>query len=184
MTDFQRGNRLYAEKRYKEAVEAFVRHARDYPAEAASAFANAAKCCVHINVLPAPSVVARGVTLISQGDRQSEERYYRAALEADGQHSQSLRGLAFVLPDKSPERLSLLERAAALRADILVLISLGDYYRSVLKDLQKARETYRRAQEAHPNDQTAYLRLNDICRRLGLPDEAKAWSQRWRERRE
>ena len=53
--------------------------------------------------------------------------------------------------------------------------------RKIAKDLERAYYTYLKAQEAHPEDVTAYRRLSDICRRTGRADEAKAWSVRWTE---
>jgi tetratricopeptide (TPR) repeat protein len=103
------------------------------------------------------------------------------ALESEPDHFGALRGLAEVLPENAGERLSILERAAALQPNYLVLVALGDFYRSHRKDFSRAYETYRRAQEQSPRDETAYRRLNDICRRLGRPDEAAEWNKRWRE---
>lgn len=181
LTPFQSGNRLYARKKYGEAIAEFVRHAQEFPEEAAKALASAGKCCKHVNTLVEPVQIAQGATLGHQGDRARAEHYYRAALEADSNHFAALRGLAQVLPEKSRERLELLERAAAVPPDGIVLIDLGDYYRSVLKDNERAYATYRRAQEVQPRDQTAYIRLNEVCRRMGRNDEAKDWSSRWRE---
>jgi tetratricopeptide (TPR) repeat protein len=161
VTALQAGNRLYAQKRYRDAIDLFLAHAAAVPGEAAKAYAGAAKSA-------------------QLADRASVERYYRAALAADPDHFLALRGLAVQLPEASSERCQLLERAAALRPDLLVLLALGDYYRSVVKDNARAYEVYARAQQSHPRDQTAYLKLNELCRRMGRPDEAKAWSTRWK----
>jgi tetratricopeptide (TPR) repeat protein len=179
LTPFQKGNRLFARGRYEEALRQFVKHAEMHPAEAAHALANAGKCCGYLNVVKKPRPVAPGVTLVAEGDVAGAERFYRAALEADPQHFPALSGLAGTLSVRSPERLRTLERAAALREDALVLLQLGDYYRSVLKDVDKAHAVYVRLVNAHPRDKTGYLRLNDLCRRMGRPDEAKEWSARW-----
>jgi len=166
VTPLQRGNRLFAQKQYDEAVSAFLAHVDEFPAQAAEAYSAAAKSCRY-----------------SKDHRRSTEQYYRAALGANPEHFQSLRGLAELLPPRSEERLALLDRAARLRPDILVLIALGDYHRSIRKDCETAYGVYLRCQEAHPRDRTAYVRLNDVCRRLGRPDEAREWSARWREAR-
>jgi tetratricopeptide (TPR) repeat protein len=146
-----------------------------------TAYAQVAECFRRSNIIAQPQPVARGVTLVSAGDRPSAEYYYRLALQSEPDHFAALRGLAEVLPEGSDERLSVLERAAALQANSLILVALGDFYRSHRKDFTRAYESYRRAQEQSPRDETAYRRLNDICRRLGRPAEAAEWSERWKE---
>jgi tetratricopeptide (TPR) repeat protein len=181
ITDLQQGNRYLVAKDYESAVGCFLRHARTHPQERATAYVQVAECFRRSNIITQPEPVAAGVTLISKGDRPSAEYYYRLALQSEPDHFGALRGLADVLPDDTDERLSLLERAAALQPNYLVLVALGDFYRTHRKDFSRAYETYLRAQEQSPRDETAYRRLNDICRRLGRQDEATAWSERWRE---
>jgi tetratricopeptide (TPR) repeat protein len=181
VNDFQNGNRLFAQHRYQEALDAYLEHARACPEDAANAYAYAARCCPHINVLPESKPVAPGATLIHQGNMKGTEEYCRAALAIDPNHFLALKQLATVLPKKSAERLEILERATALRPDPVLLADLGDYYRNGARDFERAYWTYLRAQEAHPEDETAYRRLNDVCRRMGRADEAKAWSARWKE---
>jgi tetratricopeptide (TPR) repeat protein len=178
VNDFQRGNRLFAQHMYQEALDAYLEHARTCPEDAANAYAYAARCCPHINVLPEPKSVAPGATLVHQGNTKGTEQYCRAALAIDPNHFMALKQLAMVLPKKSSERVEVLERAVALRPDPLLLADLGDYYRSVAKDLERAYRAYLKAQEAHPEDATAYRRLSDVCRRMGRADEAEAWSAR------
>lgn len=180
-SSFQRGNLLYAQRQYESAVAAYLQHAEECPEEAAKAYAHAARCCPHVNTLKAPVPVVPGVTLVHQGDKTAGEAYCRAALALDPECFMALKQLAELLPQKSSERRSALERAAALRPDVLVLVDLGDYYRSVVKDLGLAHETYRRAVEATPKDETAYRRLSELCRRMGRAEEAKEWSLRWKE---
>jgi len=180
-SDLQEGNRFLVAKDYERAVEYFLRHAQMHSQERATAYVQVAECFRRSNIIAEPQPVAPGVTLVSAGDRPSAEYYYRLALQSEPNHFSALRGLAEVLPEGSDERLSVLERAAALQANSLVLVALGDFYRSHRKDFTRAYESYRRAQEQSPRDETAYRRLNDICRRLGRPEEATEWSERWKE---
>jgi len=181
LTDLQQGNRCLVAKDYASAVECFLRHARAHPQERATAYVQVAECFRRSNIITQPDHVAAGVTLVSEGDQPSAEYYYRLALQTEPDHFGALRGLAEVLPDDADERLSVLKRAAGLQPNYLVLVALGDFHRSHRKDFTRAYETYRRAQEQSPRDETAYSRLNDICRRLGRPDEAAEWSERWRQ---
>jgi tetratricopeptide (TPR) repeat protein len=181
LTDLQQGNRHLVAKNYESAVECFLRHARVHPQEQAIAYVQVAECFRRSNTITRPISVVPGVTLVSEGDRPSAEYYYRLALQSEPDHFAALRGLAEVLPDGADERLAVLERAAVLQSNGLVLIALGDFYRSHRKDFSRAYEMYRRAREQSPRDETAYRRLGDICRRLGRPDEAAEWSERWRQ---
>jgi tetratricopeptide (TPR) repeat protein len=180
-TDFQKGNLLLAAGDYKEAIECFLRHAETNPQERAKAYVQVAKCFRQTNILTEPKPVGPGVTLIKKGDWVSAERYYRLALLSEPNHFQALRGLAEILPAGSDERLQILEQAAARQPNYMVLICLGDFYRTHRKDFSRAYDIYRRAQEQNPRDKDAYLRLNDICRRLGRAEEAKEWSERWKQ---
>lgn len=181
MTYFQEANRCFVNREYARALELFLRHVEQCPSEAAKAYAGAAECCRHTNVLEAPIAVAPGVTMLKRGDLRNAERYFRLALQADPKNLKALLGLARLLPKSSEERLEVLERSVAVRPGPVNLLDLGDYYRSQLKNLERAYSLYRQAQEHSPLDKTAYMRLNDICRRMGRVDEAKEWSQRWRE---
>ena len=180
LTDLQQGNRCLVAKDYASAVECFLRHAHAHQQDRATAYVQIAQCFRRSTIITSPVPVAAGVTLVSEGDRPSAEQYYRLALQSEPNHFGALVGLAEILPDGAAERLSVLERAAALQPNYLVLVALGDFYRTPRKDFARAYETYRRAQEQSPKDETAYRRLNDICRRLGRPDEAAEWSERWR----
>jgi len=179
LTDFQLGNRCLVQKDYVKAVELFLRAAQTRPEERATAYVQVAECFLRSNTLAQPTTVAPGITLISAGDRRSAEYYYRLALQADPDHTSALAGLARVLPDQADERLFLLERAASLSPSYMILLDLGGFHRTHRKDFPLAYDMYRRAQEQNPRDETAYRRLNDICRRLGRADEAEVWSARW-----
>lgn len=72
LTAFQRGNRLSAQGRYKEAIDQFKLHAKEFPNEAAKALANAGKCCLHVNVLTEPKEIVPGVQLLEQVDRRHD----------------------------------------------------------------------------------------------------------------
>lgn len=181
MTYFQEANRCLVKKEYSRALDLFLRHVEECPSEAAKAYSGAAECCLRTNVIKSPIAVAPGVTLVSQGDLRNAEHYFRLALQADPKNLKALSGLACLLPKSSEERLEVLERSVALHAGLMNLVDLGDYYRSQRKDLERAYSLYRQAQESSPLAKTAYMRLNDICRRLGRLDEAKEWSERWRE---
>jgi tetratricopeptide (TPR) repeat protein len=181
MTDFEKANRCLVAKDYARAVQLFLRHAEKHPEEAARAYAGAAKGCLLSNLLQAPVPAASGVALVFQGDRKNAEHYFRLALRADPTNIESLWGLSQLVPESSTERRDLLERCVELQAGTLNLVALGDYYRSQMGDLERAYAVYKQAQAHAPRDHTAYLRLNDICRRMGRPDEAKEWSRRWQD---
>ncbi len=181
LTDLQRGSQLLVAQNYDEAIEMFLRHARKNPDDKSKSYAKIAECYLRTNMLKEPEEIASGITLISQGNRRSAEYYYRLALQHNPRHFTSLRGLADVLPQSSTERCEILEKAVSIQPDTVMLIDLGDFYRSVQKNYDRAYETYKNAQSHAPKDQTAYLRLDDLCRRMGRDDEAKEWSGRWKE---
>jgi tetratricopeptide (TPR) repeat protein len=183
MTDYQQGNRFLVAKDYQRAVECFLRHAHAQPQDQANAYVQIAECYRRSNIIAKPAPVVHGITLVSAGDQSSAEYYYRLALRADSRHFGALRGLSEVLPDGADERLAVLEQAASIQPNYLVLVALGDFYRTHRKDFAQAYDAYRRAQESSPRDETAYRRLGDICRRLGRPDEAAEWSNRWKDAR-
>jgi len=181
MTDLQLANRSLVMKQYDQALELYLRHAVICPQDAAAAYVGAAECCLRSNVIQQPMSVLPGIELVSQGDLSGAERYFRLALQSNPNHPGALWGLAERLPNGSDERRDLLERAVATQPGTLNLVALGDYYRTRLRDYERAYELYKRAQEHNARDQTAYLRLGDICRRLGRQDEANNWKARWKE---
>jgi len=181
MTDFQEANRCLVAKNYPRTIQLFLRHAEKCPADKAIAYAAAAECSLRSNVIQTPVSVAPGITLVSQGDFRTAEYYFRLALQADAKNARALWGLSKLIAESSDERRELLERSVVVQPGTLNLVALADYYRSHLKDLEHAYSLYRLAQEHAPRDKTAYLRLNDICRRMGRPEEAKEWSRRWKE---
>jgi tetratricopeptide (TPR) repeat protein len=179
LTDLQMANRCFVAKDYTKALRLYVRHAETCPAEAALAYAGAAECCLRSNIIDEPIPILPGITLISEGDLRSAEHYFRLALRADPQNTKSLSGLSELLPKSSIERRELLERLVALQPGTRSLIALGDYCRSQLNDIERAYSLYRSAQEHAPRDQTAYIRLSEICQLLGRSDEANEWNRRW-----
>lgn len=180
MNQFQRGNQFLVCKQYESALRCFLEHADAVPSERADALAAAAECYRRSPGLHRPVDLDEKL-LVSRPNQQSAEHYYRLALQVDPRHLRSLRGMSDVLPDKSDERLAVLELAAEVGPGTITLIDLGDFYRTHRKDYESAYRIYRRAQSHAPRDETAYRRLNDICRRLERPDEAKDWSARWAE---
>ena len=181
MTDFQQANRCLVAKDYEQAIRLFLRHAKNIPSEAGQAYAGAAECCLRSNVIKVPVPVAPGIELVSQGDMRGAEHYFRLALQSDSKNARALWGLSELLPESSDERRELLERSVAANPGTLNLVALGDHYRSIAKDLDRAYSMYKQAQDHSPRDQTAYLRLSDICRRVGRSEEAKEWARRWQE---
>jgi tetratricopeptide (TPR) repeat protein len=183
VNNYQRGNVLANQRRYEEAIDAFCTHAREVPSEAAKAWTRAGECSEFANVLPGPVAVADGaMTLLSQGDRRGAEQFFRRALTSDPDYPRALRGLAKTLPDTADERREVLERALAVSPDLLTILELGDFHRTVRRDYAKAQELYERAVAHTPQDKSAYLKLIDLCRRSGRPDEAASWSTRLKER--
>lgn len=182
MTDFQYANRCLVTKDYKGAIRLFLRHAEKVPSEASDAYAGIATCYLRSNIIQNPVPITPELLLVSQGDRENAERYFRLALQADPKSVKALFGLSDILPESSEERRELLERALAKQPNSpKILLRIGDYYRSQRKDFNLAYSMYRRLQEAEPLDKTSYLRLNDICRKLERHEEAKEWSRRWKE---
>jgi tetratricopeptide (TPR) repeat protein len=181
MTDFQNAKRCMVAKQYHRAIELFLRHAEACPAEAGQAYAGAAECFLQTNTVRQPVPVGTGISLVFQGDRQGAEKYFRLALQADPNNPRALWGLARLLPIKSVERRELLDRSVTVLPGTLNLLALGDTYRSQFADYQRAYDVYKRAQEHAPRDKTAYMRLNDLCRRMGRLEEATEWSRRWQE---
>lgn len=177
MSDLQEGNRLYVQRQFAEALAAYLRHAKACPDEAAKAYALAARCCPTLPRGEQP--IEPGV--LSPETAKTAQDFCRLSLSIDPNHFAALKQLVLALPSSSAERASLLERAAELRDDDLLLVELGDHYRSVAKDLDRAHAMYLRAQQAFPKDQTAYRRLSDVCRRAGKTEEARLWSARWKE---
>src|SRR5207249_2978972 len=126
MTTYQQANRCLVAKDYQTAIELFLQHAQECPADAAQAYAGAAECCLNTNVLQQPTPTAPGVTLVFQGDRGAAERYFRLAVNADPNNARALWGLARLLPESSDEWRELLERSVAILPGTLNLVALGD----------------------------------------------------------
>ena len=101
LTKLQLGNQRLAAKDYAAAIGLFLAHAEEVPDDEATAFAKVAECYRRANALPAPKVVAPGITLVSQGDVASAEYYYRLALERNPVISNRLRGLPVCCPSKA-----------------------------------------------------------------------------------
>ncbi len=170
------------QKEYATAISLALEHAHNTPEDAADAYVTVAQAYERgPAILPAPEYIPAQSKLVSRTDRQNAEYYYRLALSINPSHIGALRRIVDYLPDKSDERRAFLERAVEIQPGTITLIDLGDYYRSVQKDFERAYSLYCQAQQFAPKDQTAYLRLNDICRRLDRPDEAKEWSQKWKD---
>ncbi|MBI1370628.1 MAG: tetratricopeptide repeat protein [Planctomycetes bacterium] len=181
-THLQRGNQWFVAKNYERAIKHYLRHADAVPDEAATAYAKIGHCYLNINTIKEPINVAGGaLKLVFQGDRASAEQYYRRALEVNPNHFAALKGLADVLSNKADEWRDVAERAIAVQSDYLLLLELGDFYRTVRKEYPQAYEFYKRANEHRPRDKDAYRKLGYICRKLNRLEEAKEWSVRLRE---
>jgi tetratricopeptide (TPR) repeat protein len=183
MTNYQQAYRCLVVKDYAQALRFYLRHAAACPSQAAQAYSGAAECCLKSSTVAPPVPVSRGIALVSQGDHPGAEHYFRLALVADPRDPKALWGLSELLPAPSEERRELLERLVAAQPGTLNLIALGDYFRMHAKNLERAYDLYCQAQQHTPRDQTAYGRLADVCRRLGRCEEAREWSERWKEAR-
>jgi tetratricopeptide (TPR) repeat protein len=165
LTDYQIGNKFLVEREYEEAIRAFLNHAGNVCEDAANAFERVAECHIRFH-----------------NDRKAAEQFYRKALALNPNHFRALSGLAHVLPVGADERLAVLERAVAVQPNYLLLIALGDFYRSVKKDNAQARRTYEAAWRINPKDKSAYQKLWSLCAITGDKADSELWSQRWRER--
>lgn len=179
-TKIQIANRALVAKKYAVAIRFFEEHADEVPSDYAKCHTKIAECLRMSNALAKPVTIRPGVELVSEGDREGAERHYRLALDMDSSYSPALLGLAELLRPQSDERLKLLERAADAGPTYLGLVELGDFYRSVRKELGRAHATYLQAMERKPRDGTAYQKLQDVCRRMGKDDEAREWSRKWK----
>lgn len=151
LTQFQVGNRLLVKKRYDEALQAFLTHAQEVPAEATRAYVQAAECLRRTNTLEAPVDVEPGVVLVSAGDRAGAAQLYKKALAIDPYYLPALRGLAQVLDVGSSEQVQALEDAVGLKLDPLLVDVLGRIYEGRGNTL-RAVALYQRALDKHPND--------------------------------
>jgi tetratricopeptide (TPR) repeat protein len=163
-TRLQQGNRFLVQKRYAEAVEEFLAHAREVPGDAPRAFVRAAECLRRTNTLTAPIQVEPGVTLVSEGDSAGAEALYRKALAVDPAYFPALRGLAQVLPE-GPAHRAVLEAAVGIRPDSLLVQQLGEIYENEGL-LGEARDLYSRALHASPNDRHAREALERVKPRM------------------
>lgn len=165
------------------AIQVLVSHAETHLDDAADALAHAGELALQVNTAPEPQ--AQGpATLVFKGDRARAEALFRSALQRSPQHPQALYGLAWVLPEKSTERIDVLAVATAARPTYLGLLDLGDSLRSVRRDYAAAHAAYSRAHEIDPRQRTAYTKLADICNKLGKPEAAAEWRAKWRQKRE
>lgn len=177
---YQRGNRHFVAKQYPEAIEAFAAHAEEHPADAADCLERIAACYVRTNVVSAPRPIAgTPLSLVSAGNTELAEHYFRRALEINPKHLAALRGLADLPCISKDEGAGLLERAMALQPNYLSLCDLGDYYRSK-KNWGRAEELYRQAHESNPRDKGAYDKLADLFVRSGRKAEAAEWRAKWK----
>lgn len=175
LTHFQQGNRRLVRKDYAGAIREFEAHAEKVPAEKARAFAQIAECHLRSNVLERTKEVAPGVALIAAGDGVRAKAYFEKALAADPDCISALAGLAKILPEKAPRRRELLEHAVSVQPTYLVLLALGDYYRSIDRDFAKAHEAYATAQKIMPRDKDAYQKLVEVCKKLGDSEKETHW---------
>lgn len=167
-------------RRAEEAVPVYLEYARENPADAPRAITEAAECFLNINVLE-QEVDLGPVRLIFQGDLTNAERLFRAALEIRPGHARALRGLVDVLKPEDPERRDLLERLLAVRPDFLAMVELGDFLRTQEKRYEEAYGWYKQAVLRRPNELTGYVKLQDICRKLGRAEEAEDWKRKWKQ---
>ena len=139
MTKLQQANRAFVHKDYATAISLAIEHAHDAPEDAADAYVTVAQAYERgPATLPPPADLPGQFTLVSRPDRQKAEYFYRLALWVNNSHIGALRRIVDYLPEKSDERRSLLERAVAIQPGTITLIHLGDYYRSVQKDFERA----------------------------------------------
>lgn len=179
-TALQRGNEHLAAGRIEKAVACYLHHADTVPAESSDALARAAKCYLRLNALEQPAQHTPGAALVFEPRRQDAIDAYEKAIDSDPNHVEAILGLADLLPEKSERRFELLTRVSQLQPRAATFVAIGDYYRSILKAPAKAYEQYALACEKAPRDETGYRRIADVCRRLGRPEEADAWCDKWR----
>ena len=183
VTKLQQANRAFVHKEYATAISLALEHAHECPEDTADAYVLVAQAYERgpSSFLPVPTEMPGQFKLVSRPDRRNAEYYYRLAISIAPRHVGALRRIVDYLPDKSEERREFLERSVEVQPGTIPLIDLGDYFRSIEKNLERAYSLYCQAHQLEPKDGTAYQHLNDICRRLGRPDEARDWSQKWRD---
>lgn len=151
-SDFQQANRGLVAKDYQEAIRLYVRHADAHPEDAARSFTKAGEAAKRAGGTVHVMDIAPGLQrlIVSHGDLRGAEALFRRALEVDPNYVPALRELALILPDDASERRGLLERAAAVRDDLMALNSLGDLY-VAQRQYELAYQAYLRAQRHRPN---------------------------------
>lgn len=179
MNKFQEANRLLVAGDAAAAVRLYLEHADECPDDAAKSLTKAAQAYLRLNVIAEPIEVEDGVTLVSEPDKQTAEICFRRALGANEGYVPALLGLARLVTDPN-EQVALLEKAVAIREDLLALLELGEHYRTA-GDPGRAYSFFRRAQEHNPLDRGGYEGLERVCRELNREEEARDWAAAWKQ---
>jgi tetratricopeptide (TPR) repeat protein len=159
LNDFQIGNQLIVKNKYKEAIESFLRHSENFPAEAAKCFERIAEANLR------------------NYRRKEGEIYYRKSLELEPNLFRSLVGLSNILPKCAEEKLILMEKTVNIQSNYTLFIDIGDFYRSCKKDFEKAFVFYEKAWKRNPKDKSSYQRIWALCSITKDKATSEKWSQ-------
>ncbi len=146
------------------AIAFFLKKAETSSENQASSYIMAARACRAKHMGETKNAKGEHVTII--GDPKRAEIYYRKALETDPRSFPALTELADMLSGKNPEGAQLMERAALVKPHPYFLMAVGDFYRDVVKNDQKAYEWYIKSHDASPSVEVR-RKLTVICKKLG-----------------
>jgi hypothetical protein len=104
--------------------------------------------------------------------------FFRRALAGNDSYVPALLGLAEIVDDID-ERIVLLERALAMRADLRGFLALGEAYIAAHK-LDAAYIAFRKAQQHNELEGSGYDGLQRVCHLMGRDEEATEWSSAWK----
>ena len=165
ISDFQFGNELIASKQCKQAINSFLKHIDKHPEDAAKCYERIAECYLRI----------------SRKNTEIAEEYYRKAIKINPKLFKAVFGLTEILPECSDERLNLMEIAINIQANFVLLLKLGDFYRSCKKDYTKAYNFYEKAWQIYPKDRSSYQKIWTLCAMTKDKETSAKWSRLYKE---